>query len=637
MKKASITSLMMISCMAINAQHINLAQRMPITIHSSIQKTQQARIPHRVLAATERAVGYTDGDSITTRGAYFGQAGTYRIGALLTADKLSDYKGCKVVGVRFALSQSIGKTTAYIYKVENKQAKPMVENNVRRTSDGWNEMRMNSGQEYTITGNEDLLFGFDYTETAEMAQAEEGALCFYTPKTSDENASLIQQNDGFSSLTGAGNLCVQLIIDISNMPKKDVRLTNLLAGNKYKQKGEQIDAFVQFSNVGTEDINSARFGYQFDNGEITYIDSHDMVKSSGIGSLNKMISMPADIKAGTHKLRFFADKLDGEAIERTDGDTITNSFVVYSPEKTFKRQQTYVEQYNSQDSYLPNYVNKQMTEVAKDDSICLVNTYLEGEPLSVDASNYLDELYAYAYPCFTIDRFYFMGENTIAFDVNDYASLMPSLVSDAVRMLVNEARLNPAFASISIKPTYTEATRTLAMDVSGEVSDEFEPIFSNLGLTVMLTEDKVISRQMYYNELTQKLQTNKNYEHNNVLRAYLTAATGDKQTVSNGKFSAHFTYTIPTTWNPENMKVIALASKYLTKVNDDNVLDADILNAECTSISGSSTGINSITSSAANQQADGIYTLNGTRVDGKPSKGIYIVRQNGKSSKVVIK
>lgn len=637
MKRTSITSILMLSCLAINAQQIKLNQSVQIAIPNSSLKAFQVKGPQRVLASTERTVGYTDGDSITTSNAYIGQAGTYRIGALLTADKLSDYKGCKVVGIRFALSQSIGKTTAFLYKVNNNAATPVIENTIRRTSEGWNEMRMNSGQEYTITGSEDILFGFDYVESAEMAQEEKGALCFYTPSAENEDASLMLKDDAFYPLTGAGNICVQLIVDVTNMPKYDVRLTHLLAGNKYKQKGEQIDAFLQFNNIGTEDLSSARFGYKFDNGDVTYIDSKSVVKSSGIGSVNKMINMPTDMKAGTHTLTFFADKLNGNEIERPEGDTISNSFVLYTPEKTFKRQKSYVEQYNSQDSYLSSYVNKQMSEVANDDSICMVNTYVEGEPLSIDESNYLDELYSYTYPCFTIDRFYFMGENTIAFDVNDYASLMPSLVSDAVRMLVNEARQNPAFANISLKPTYSDATRTLSLDVTGEVSDEFTDIFGDLGLTVMLTEDKVISRQRYYNEQTQKLQTNKNYEHNQVLRTYLTAATGDKQTISNGKYNAHFTYTLPSTWKAEDVKVIALATKYMPKVTDDNVLDADILNAESCSINGSSAGITSLNTSVATHLSDGIYTLRGTRVEGKLSKGIYIVRQDGKSSKIIIK
>ncbi len=626
--------------MAMSAQQLTIGSRRLATISMRTDTPAPAltaQTPQRVLASTERAVGYTDGDSISVRGAYLGQAGTYRVGALLTADKLADYRGCKVVGIRFALSQSIGKTAAYLYKVTDNQAYEVVENNVRRTADGWNEMRLNSGQEYTITANEDLLFGFDYVETADMAQNEEGALCFYTPSMDNENASLLLQNGAFYSLTGAGNLCVQLIIDVTNLPKKDVRLTHLLAGNKYKVKDEQIDAFVQFSNIGTEDISSTRFGYRFDDGAVTYVDTQGTVKSGSVGSVNPLIKMPADMKAGTHRLTIFADQIDGAPATRPEGDTLTSRFVVYTPEKCFKRQQTYVEQYNSQDSYLSAMVNDEMSKAATDDSICLVNTYIEGEPLSVDASCYLDTLYAYTHPCFTVDRFYFLGENTIAFDVNDYASIMPSLVSDAVRMLVGEARMNPAFATLRLTPSYDKANRLLTLDISGKASEEASAIFGDLGLTVMLTEDKVVSQQQYYDEQTKKLQNDKNYVHNQVLRTYLTTPTGDRIATDDGQFATRLTYTLPDGWKPEDLKAVALVSKYLPLVDDSNVLDADILNAASISVTaGGEAGIKALPEQEGNTQADGIYSLNGIRTEGRLTKGIYIVRKAGKSQKVVI-
>ena len=73
--------------------------------------------PQRVLSTTERTLGYVKGDSITTRGVYVGKAGTFKVGAIITPATLSDYAGCKIVGMRFALSQLIGKSSALLYNI----------------------------------------------------------------------------------------------------------------------------------------------------------------------------------------------------------------------------------------------------------------------------------------------------------------------------------------------------------------------------------------------------------------------------------------------------------------------------------------------------------------------------------------
>lgn len=639
MRKIYVTTFLLAQAMMLSAQQLRVGAEHSFVV--SRQARAMAPLPPlaspvkpRVLAATERAVGHTDGDSITTKGVYLGAAGTYRVGAAISADNLSSYKGCKIVGLRFALSQSVGKTSAYIYNVVDGYANSLLETTVRRTSEGWNEVRFNSSQEYTIHGDEQLIFGFDYNESEAMTAGKNGALCFYTPQTETPNASLLLQNDAFYSLTGVGNLCVQLIVDVSSLPKKDVRLTHLLAGNKYKKLGDDIDAYVQFSNTGLDDIASMRFAYRFDDGDVTYIDDSRTVKSGAVASVEQLVKMPQGMKPGSHKFTFYVDKIDGAAPTTTVGDTLTNNFVVYT--KALKRQQTYVEQYCSQKTYLGTLVNDQMNAVALDDSVCLVNVYKDGETLSASGSAYLDELYAYTYPCFTVDRFYFMGENSIAFDVNDYAGMMPSLVGDAVRMLVAEARMNPAFATIDIKPSYSASTREITLDVSGDVTEEANAIYGGLGLTVMLTEDGVKSPQVALNAEGNATQTDRDYVHNHVLRTYLTEPTGDKVDIDGGKYTAHFTYTLPSAWVADNITAVAVVGKYMPQVDDTNVLDADISNAARVKVVADGTGIGGV--KAAPAAADGVYTINGIRVDGTArAKGVYIIRKDGVARKVVVK
>ena len=70
------------------------------------------------LSSTQRPVGHivaNNPDSITIKGAMVGSAGTYPVGAVIGPDILDNYAGCKVVGIRMAAAQNLGKTNTFLY------------------------------------------------------------------------------------------------------------------------------------------------------------------------------------------------------------------------------------------------------------------------------------------------------------------------------------------------------------------------------------------------------------------------------------------------------------------------------------------------------------------------------------------
>ncbi len=631
MKKSTILALALFHVFAAGAQQINIGAAANLKAVSVCGSAS----PYRILSSTERAVGYTDGDSITTKDAYIGEAGTYKVFAIMPGSSLSAYAGCKIVGLRFALSQTIGKTTAFLYRVEGGVASDIQTVNVRRTSDGWNEIRFNASQEYSIGGDESLMYGFAYNESADMVAAHKGALCFYQPETPNASASQIEKDGGLYTMAQLGNLCVQLIVDVSSMPKKAVTMTNLLAGNKYHKAGSNVDAFVMYINTGLEEISSVRLGYRIDDGETTYVDNDETLKTSASGSVNPQFCLPEDLSSGNHTLSFFVDKIDGQPSDGAPTDTIEDKFVVYR--QSAKRNCHYVEQYNSQENYHGALVNSQMNGGAAKDSVALVNLYQDGEPLAVDASLGWSALYAYTTPCFTIDRFYMMGEKYVAFDVNGYVTAIPQFWSTLVAPLFYEVDANPCFSTLRIKPAFDAATRTLSVEATGETVEELPEVVGDMALTLMISEDKVVSDQKVLNGNTVK--TDRNYSHDNVLRAYMTPATGELVDLQDGAFKVTRTYDVPSTWNASNLKVVALLTRWLPEVTDSNVLDADVLNAATEKVPADETGINlAVQADATASPADGIYTLSGLKLPaGTLGKGIYVIRSGGKSRKVAVK
>ena len=406
MKKISILMLLLVQWLFVSAQQveINAGRRVayvPATVSARAMATvgNMMKAPQRALAATERGVGYCQGDSITTNGARIGTAGSYDMAAMLTSQTMANYKGCKIVGVRFAVAESIGKSNIFIYKVDGQgNAEEVVRNSVRRTSKGWNDVRLNSAQEIEITGDDQYIMGFTYNESEEMVAAKSGALCFYGEKVSSSYAALILQNETFNSITNLGDLCVQLIIDVSSLPKKVIGLNSILNGTSYKKVGSKMDIMMSYTNAGLEPVNSLRLGLKIDDGEPTYYDingdnNNDFKDGFAPGkstTFATMFEMPSTTTVGRHNLNIFVAQIDGEAPVATERGTLADPFVAYN--NGFERQQSYIEQYNSQSSYLAPFVNDYYSQADKDEDACVVNIYQKGEPIAVEPSLYLNDL-----------------------------------------------------------------------------------------------------------------------------------------------------------------------------------------------------------------------------------------------------
>lgn len=595
-----------------------------------------ASAQRRVVADNEGLLGYTNSshpDSITVSNGGFGAAGTYTIGAWLTSDQLANYVGCKVLGMRFAVGQSIGNTTVYLYKSVGDNTETIAQKNVRSTAAGWNEVRFNSDDVYTITGEEGLIYLFDYKETADMVAADDGAICAYGSTSSSVNASIYYNGTKFASLSGIGNLCVQLILDLTVLPQKNVTGTMLMVGNKYKKPGDAIDAFLQYSNTGQQDISSVRWGYQVDNGKATFLTNTTALAKGSSESIEAEFDLPKDLTAGSHDLKFFVDQIDGVAPVKAD--TVVSTIIAFND--SLPRQQTLIEQFTDPGTYYASLIDPQLQKLEGKDSVTIVNYHRQDSPLAVADAAPLEAIYAYTYPCHMFNRFYMFGENYVAFDVNDYLLLLPTILYDSAVEQIAEARQQPAFATISLQPTYNADTRELQLAVSGDVSADAAAIFGDLALHVLLTEDGVVSPQVTYNSKTGRTTTTENYKHNEVMRTFVSSANGDKLTVTDGRYTATYTTKLADGWQPANMKAVAFVTRYADEVTDDNVLDMDVTNATSVNLSTIISGIETTTAEAAHSAAE-YYTLNGTRViAAQLHTGLYLVRQNGQTRKVVIR
>ena len=133
-----------------------------------------ATLPAIAQSSLQRLVGHTVTEQIDISGAIFGTAGTYSIGARLDSSFLSDYKGCRIIGMKVAAACDLGRSRMFLYNMTDDGPVILHEQN-QRLYTGWNEISF-SGNGYTISGDETYFFGFDYNETQEMVNAQKGGV-----------------------------------------------------------------------------------------------------------------------------------------------------------------------------------------------------------------------------------------------------------------------------------------------------------------------------------------------------------------------------------------------------------------------------------------------------------------------------
>lgn len=641
MRKILISLVTLLCATALHAQQIVVS--VPLSSLRAQVPSQQTAAPYRVegLSSTQRAVGYAQGDSITINGARVGTAGTYPMGAILDASVLERFAGCKVVGIRYAVAQDMGRTRAFLYPVTDEgyidESSAITKN--QKAYAGWNNVFFNGDTSYDIQGNEQLLVGFDYVETDEMVEAGTGALSTYGEAYGTE--LMIYGNfgsgEGWYQVNNLGCLCVQLIVDVSSLPEKDLDITYFDSGFRYKKPGEKIEVYAMVQNVGRSDVASYELAYQLDDQPETVLTGGEL-KENADETFQPVVQLPTDIIAGKHTLSFYTKSADGQALGGTKNDIETVDFYVYT--QTLDRQKVYVEQYTNQNSYLSALVNEAFALAPNvSDIMCMVNVYAPDNLLALPESEYLGDLYAYTWPSFTSNRAYFPGEKHIAYDFNDYIQYGANFVAPIISDIVLEDKYREGFATVELTPTYDADSKQLTIDVSGDLTDEAGAIFGDVAVTLMITEDNVKAAQQILNPVTNRPKVEAQYVHNHVLRQYVTAPTGDKVTISGNRYTGHFTTTLSDAWKAEDLKLVAIITRFAPTVTDDNVMEMDVVGANDFELSTIiSTGISSITpDSSPEGEGSEYFTLNGVRLNAKPShSGIYLFRQNGKTKKVLV-
>ena len=161
------------------------------------------------------------------------------------------------------------------------------------------------------------------------------------------------------------------------------------------------------------------------------------------------------------------------------------------------------------------------------------------------------DLGATSFPSATFNRKDYTGDGKLPIVVSAVNENIPIVAQELSQMLMDDT--TPCLANIKLDATYDETTRMLNVDVSGQTASNFIATYgNNVGLTVYLTEDSLVARQ-----LSPDGTWVPDYVHNHVVRDVLSSIKGDMVTITNGIYQKSFTKTLKEAWNVNNMQVIA--------------------------------------------------------------------------------
>ena len=604
--------------------------------------SQQHAAPARVegLSSIQRAVGFiagNDPDSITIKGLMVGEAGSYPVAVAIGPDILAPYVGCQVVGIRIAAAQSLGKSNTFLRTIsEQGIISSSGIDKSQRLYEGWNNVFFNGDTSLEIEEDQTLLVGFEYNETEDMAASDQGGLC--TVGESKSGGFLIYTDYGsglgWYSINQLGALCIQLIVDVSNLPARALSLSYVDTGFRYKKAGDKVETYIIAANNGREDVSSYSLVCQLDDEAPVTFRYDEVLHQQGNAHQQPTLTLPADIAVGAHQLQ--VTLLAEDDTEPLSEDAVmTSRFYVY--DKYLQRQKNYVEQYNSQDAYMASIVDPIFEEVAgQNPSMALVNVYAPGTGLSLPDADYLHELYAYTLPSFTINRSYFPGEAYIAYDVNYYAEQYAVLVPGILNDLMLQDLMQPAFATVNLQPTYHADTRELDIEVTGDLAEGATDILGTPSLTLLLTENNVKAKQVIVNTKTGRTTTDNNYLHHHVLRQFVTSPLGNPVNVNGLQYTAHHQVTLDPSWDVNQLTLIGFITRQAEAVTDDNVMEMDVTGCNSFSLADI-TGIHTVDGEQKEASPE-YFTLDGRRVETLQSQpGIYLIRQGQNVRKISVR
>ena len=557
---------------ALNAQLLNnkeiqvqRAQLMPKSL------SHQFMAPARIdLADNQMIMGHYDTDDVIT-GGYLGLtnfSGVRPIAVELTPDELAAFQGGKIVAFRVGLASSTTISRVFVAPSTSSGLGTFTEWTCSARNEGWNEIPVDPPYEINLDNNTSLFIGFDYRQTTTNYPISAVMVGEIYPTY--VYLTYQGQTGWFDvGLEGYGNLCVQCVVESDYFPDYFIK-ANGLTTDRYTRLGDDIEFSFNIKNGGTvNEIPAEALTYD------VLIDGQLVATLSNLEAFGKTFTSLTDaipstgLSVGQHTLTVKIGTLFGEPIENPI--TLNRNFTIY--EYGFARQMHLVEQFTAIGcTHCPKgtHMLQLLTEMRNDIAWVAVHQNFNGtDPMRTLQCDTINNYQGNdSYPSASFDRTDGWEEEGVVSNSIGYYAEYHQEIAEELSAFFDYLGEAPSFATVNINSTIDPDTRQAVITIDGELTPDFDQMLgADSKLTVYITEDGIVNRQL--NDGTWV----SNYVHNGVLRVALGSALGNKLNRTGDTYKNEYTYTIPSSWNIDNLNVVAFISRPLANGKNGDYTD----------------------------------------------------------------
>ena len=568
-KLLSLLTLAMLLPVAMNAQLLGnqdfKMQRAPYSLKSL---NHRLMTPARAnLDENQMIMGHYDTDDVASSNdglGITGLPGVIPISTIISPSELALFQGGKIVKFRVGLAQGTPVTRVFVAPVTNGSVGTVTEWSCNVSAAGWNEITLSTPYDINLDGNTSLMIGFDYKQTSSNYPIS-------AVNVGDVYPSYILYQGSWEDvgLSDFGNLSVQCVVESENFANYMVAISGLSVP-KYSKMGEDIEFGFYTRNLGVADdaiaAGTCTYNVLIDDVVMATITNPEDI---GHDWMSIITSVPSTgLTVGKHVLSVEVISLNGEPVEQSF--LTSREFTIY--EFGFARQMHLVEQFTAIGcTHCPKgtHMLQLLTEMRNDIAWVAIHQNFNGtDPMrTVQCDTIANYQGNNSYPSASFDRSDGWEEEGVVANSIGYYAQYHQQVAEALSAFFDYLAEAPSFATVNINSTIDE-NRNAEITISGELTPDFDQMLgADSKLTVYITEDGIVNRQL--NDGTWET----NYVHNGVMRRALGSALGNTINRDGNTYENVFTYTIPSSWDIDNLHVVAFISRPLVNGKNGDYTD----------------------------------------------------------------
>lgn len=541
------------------------------------------------------------------------------------------FSGSKLVAIRFALANvtTVSKVVAYTAK-GTKYTQIATADVTETPVVGWNTINLETPVDLDFTDVDALCLGFVYTQKSGTYPLAFVNANYEAPTYQHYGTAF---SDTQADAAGYGTLCVQGIVEDVIMPEKNIILMDMATDMDFYRPGETMRYAVQLYNFGTQTANNVTLATYIDG-----VETEQPLTVIGVTTQEQIVegtlTLPSELANGKHTFKLAVKTVDG-AVPTNDleDDELSATFTAYANE--VPRQKNLVEQFTSTYcTYCPSGATNLNNFVKTRDDIAWVSVHGNMNGTDIYTTTYTDYLMylenVSGYPSASFNRANVTGE--VAFVIAFGSGASSSQITAYFNEIMSYASMAPSFADINISADYNYETRKLDVTVKGNAAEGAKTCLEGYGLTVYLTEDGLISKQLNNGRWVN------NYQHDHVLRESLTNCLGSDLNWNGDAYENTYSINLKDSYNAENMNVVAFISPIVKNINTYAGENIEVNNCEILSLKEIvAAGIDGVSTDNGNATEVARYNAAG-QVISAPQKGLNIIKMsNGETRKIIVK